>query len=140
MKTSQQIRQALIQIAERNGRPHYTAMVVRDVLDAFRNNTFHPLKPHVDAETVVINVVDTSNIGQLKEFCAPRGMREILAKLTGYSIRQLCAFTSHETTLKESIWLEISDKFPKALKEYQKVQTQSERIRELTVKYCGVAL
>lgn len=140
MKTSQEIRQALIQIAERNRRPHYTAMVVRDVLEAYRNNKPHPLKAHVDAETVVINVVDTSNIGQLKEFCAPRGMREILARLTGYSIRQLCAFTSHETTLQESIWVELSNKFPKALKEYQKVQTQSEKIRELTAKYCGVTI
>ena len=38
MKTSQQIRQALIQIAEKNNRPHYTAIVVRAVLEALKNS------------------------------------------------------------------------------------------------------
>lgn len=52
MKTSQQIRQALIQIAEKNKRPHYTAIVVRSVLEAFKNSTYHPLvnlvNSHID--------------------------------------------------------------------------------------------
>ena len=49
MKTSQQIRQALIQIAEKNNRPHYTAIVVRAVLEALKNSTYHPLVDQVNS-------------------------------------------------------------------------------------------
>lgn len=38
------IRAALIQIAERLGRPHYEPMTVRDVLSSFDNGTDHLLK------------------------------------------------------------------------------------------------
>lgn len=49
MKTSQQIRQALIQIAEKNNRPYYTAIVVRAVLEALKNSTYHPLVDQVNS-------------------------------------------------------------------------------------------
>lgn len=39
-----QIKDALIQIAEEKGRPHYEVSVVRDVIQAFRLGLAHPLK------------------------------------------------------------------------------------------------
>ncbi len=139
MKTAQQIRKALIQITERNNRPHYTAMVVRDVLDAFRNNLDHPLKSAVDEEKVILSIVDEPKLAELKDFCLPRGMREILAEISGFSVRRLFAYTSHELILTESAWIQLKEKFPKALKEYQKIQIQTKKIRALTEKYCGTS-
>lgn len=43
MNTSQ-IKDALIKIAEEKGRPHYEVLVVRDVIQAFKLGTIHPLK------------------------------------------------------------------------------------------------
>lgn len=43
MNTSQ-IKEALIKIANEKGRPHYEVSVVRDVVQAFKLGTIHPLK------------------------------------------------------------------------------------------------
>jgi len=42
--TPQQIRNALIEVADCLGRPHYEVSVVREVVDSFRNDVAHPLK------------------------------------------------------------------------------------------------
>lgn len=47
MKTSLEIKQTLIQIAEKLGRPHYELAVVRDVIRAFQTGADHPLKDAV---------------------------------------------------------------------------------------------
>ena len=47
MDTKEQIRTALIEIAEALGRPHYEPLTVREVLASFDNNTDHPLKAAV---------------------------------------------------------------------------------------------
>ncbi|OOD20925.1 hypothetical protein [Acinetobacter baumannii] len=44
LDTKEQIRTALIEIAEALGRPHYEPLTVREVLASFDNNTDHPLK------------------------------------------------------------------------------------------------
>lgn len=44
LDTKEQIRTALIEIAESLGRPHYEPLTVREVLASFDNNTDHPLK------------------------------------------------------------------------------------------------
>ena len=53
MKNTKEIKQALIQIAERKGRPHYNLAVVRDVVEAIKNDLDHPLKAEVIAEKVL---------------------------------------------------------------------------------------
>ena len=47
LDTKEQIRTALIEIAESLGRPHYEPLTVREVLASFDNNTDHPLKAAV---------------------------------------------------------------------------------------------
>ena len=47
LDAKEQIRTALIEIAEGLGRPHYEPLTVREVLASFDNNTHHPLKEAV---------------------------------------------------------------------------------------------
>ena len=70
MKNTKEIKQALIQIAERKGRPHYNLAVVRDVVEAIKNDLDHPLKAEVIAEKVlfVSNEVGDPRIDQLIVF------------------------------------------------------------------------
>lgn len=47
MDTKEQIRTALIEIAEALGRPHYEPLTVREVLASFDSGAYHPLKDAV---------------------------------------------------------------------------------------------
>jgi len=47
MTTKEQIRTALIEIAEALGRPHYEPLTVREVLASFDTGADHPLKAEV---------------------------------------------------------------------------------------------
>ena len=47
MDIKDQIRAALIEIAEALGRPHYEPLTVREVLASFDSGTYHPLKETV---------------------------------------------------------------------------------------------
>lgn len=48
--SSQEIRNALVAIAEKLGRPHYELCAVRRVVQSFANNSDHPLKTLVMRE------------------------------------------------------------------------------------------
>ena len=48
--SSQEIRNALVVIAEKLGRPHYELCAVRQVVQSFANNSDHPLKTLVMRE------------------------------------------------------------------------------------------
>lgn len=98
MKTSLEIKQTLIQIAEKAGRPHYELAVVRDVIRAVKTGADHPLKSAVLNHGVAM-VADTvfppalhhkSRIEKLIAFCEPSGMKLVLAKQAGVSYRALC--------------------------------------------------
>ena len=108
---SQDIRQALIQIAERHNRPHYTACVVRDVLNAFQNDLDHPLKNLVKHEVVIEKPVDHSSLGQLQAFCSVRGARLILAKHSGVSESLITSLVNGWTGLSDDLWRQLSSAF-----------------------------
>lgn len=48
--SSQDIRNALVVIAEKLNRPYYELFAVRQVVESFANNSDHPLKPSVTRE------------------------------------------------------------------------------------------
>jgi len=56
LDTKEQIRTALIEIAEGLGRPHYEPLTVREVLASFDNNTHHPLKEAVLRKVPFLNI------------------------------------------------------------------------------------
>ena len=95
-------RQALIQKKQKKGRPHYTPMVVRDVIQAIQENTAHHLRLEVEQEDVTLNTkLDSSNVGRLIEFCSRRGIREILAKNARLSISTIDGYLCGELILKK---------------------------------------
>lgn len=108
---SQDIRQALIQIAERHNRPHYTACVVRDVLNAFQNDLDHPLKNLVKNEVVIEKLIDHTNLGQLQAFCSVRGARLILAKHSGVHESVITALVNGWSGLSSDLWRQLSSAF-----------------------------
>ena len=117
---SQDIRQALIQIAERHNRPHYTACVVRDVLNAVQNDLEHPLKDLVKSELVVSHCTySSSNLFQLHKFCLLRGMPEILAEVANIPLRALRAYLSCERAITDKTWLKLESSFEAASQEYK---------------------
>ena len=93
MKSSLQIKQALIQIAERNGRPPYELYFVKQVIAAIRSGADHPMRAAVEAEQVTGEIVAQSSpktrLDKLIDFCAPRGMRALLARNSGLSFSYL---------------------------------------------------
>jgi len=56
LDTKEQIRTALIEIAEELRRPHYEPLTVREVLASFDNNTHHPLKEAVLRKVPFLNI------------------------------------------------------------------------------------
>jgi len=117
VKSAAEIRQALIQIAERKGRPHYTLNVAREVIHAIKNNLDHHLKAEVEAEKVLLvhsyehknNRLDT-----LIEFSNRIGMKRILADVSGVSHSNVSNITRGNTELTNSLWVRLLDSFDEA--------------------------
>lgn len=124
MKNSLQIKQALIQIAKRNGRPSYEFYFVREVVRALRNGEDHPMRAAVEAEKVVGEIVaqpsSDSKLDKLADFCAPRGMRELLAKNSGLSYLYLSQILDRTHTLSDSAWDKFSSAFDRAETEFMR--------------------
>ncbi|WP_228302749.1 hypothetical protein, partial [Acinetobacter baumannii] len=55
-----EIKFRLITIAEKRKRPYFDMIVVREVYEAFKNNTYHELKNYVlaEMEVSVLNMVE----------------------------------------------------------------------------------
>lgn len=120
MKTSQEIRQALIQIADKANRPHYTQMVVRDVIHAIRNDLDHPLKEVVLGTKTLVEVKapPKTNLEVLREFCAVRGVSRILAKNVGISDRYMTALLGCERNLTDELFSRMKSCFDRTETEF----------------------
>lgn len=119
--TAQHIRQALIQIAENKGRPHYTLEVVRSVIEAFRAGVHHPLKSAVMSEQIMLPAVKGSldpRQDELKEFCARSGINRILADASGLHITTICSYLNGNRPLTDDAWTKLSRSFKKADQAY----------------------
>ena len=116
MKNSREIKQALIQIAERKGRPHYSLGVVRDVTLAIKNDLDHPLKAEVIAERVlfVVEPVRDVRLDQLIVFCGRVGMQALLAEVSGVHYATLNHALRGNRELTQPVWEKLSGAFEKA--------------------------
>ncbi len=58
--TLTEIKFRLITIAEKRKRPYFDMIVVKEVLEAFKNNTYHELKNYVlaEMEVSILNMVE----------------------------------------------------------------------------------
>lgn len=124
MKNSLQIKQALIQITKRNGRPQYELCFVREVVRALRDGEDHPMRAAVEAEKVVGEIVaqplSDAKLDKLADFCAPLGMRELLAKNSGLSSSYISKVLDHSTLLTNSAWDLLSSAFDRAETEFMR--------------------
>ena len=122
MKNSLQIKQALIQIAKRNGRPPYELYFVREVVQALRNGEDHPMRAAVEAEKVIGEIIAQTSpktkLDKLAAFCAPRGMRALLARNSGLSFSYLSQILDRSNTLSDSAWDKFSSAFDRTETEF----------------------
>lgn len=120
MKTSQEIRQAMIQIADKNQRPHYTQIVVRAVIHAVKNDLDHPLKKAVIAEKIAISNVarPKTNFEVLKEFCATHGMPKLLATNAGISEGLMKSLLSNDRVLTDEMFIKLKACFDRTETEF----------------------
>lgn len=122
MKSSAEIRQALIQIAERKGYPYYSLSVVRDVIFAIRNNLDHHLKAEVEKEKVIlcsIGEYKNNRLDTLITFCNRIGMKRILADVSGVSHSNISNITRGNTELTASLWVRLLNSFNEADRLYK---------------------
>lgn len=122
IKSSAEIRQALIQIAERKGYPYYSLSIVRDVIFAIRNNLDHHLKAEVEKEKVILcsmGEYKNNRLDTLITFCNRIGMKRILADVSGVSHSNISNITRGNTELTASLWVRLLDLFNEADRLYK---------------------
>lgn len=122
MKSSVEIRRALIQIAEKNGRPHYSLAVVRDVIDAFKSGKDHHLKSDVIAENVSLvaeNEKRDERLDDLVVFCGRTGMRRILSETSGVNHTALSSILNGSRSMTAAMWERLSSSFDAAERAYK---------------------
>lgn len=117
--TFAQIRQALIQIAERLGRPPYEHCVYVAVANAIKSGTEHHLKSLVLSEKIVIPLspmVSSTDkrIDELRAFCAPRGMAMRLSKHAQVNQPVLSRIIREEIQLTDHTWAKLKKAFAPA--------------------------
>lgn len=136
----QHIRGALIQIAERKGRPHYTAIVVREVLESFRTGTYHPLKAEVTSEQITLVAVQGFSdyrLNMLLEFCARNGINKILAEESGLHITTIRSFLNLSRGLTDDAWLKLSGAFKSTENAFLKMKQTAANRGSFKKDLCG---
>lgn len=119
IRTSLEIRQTLVQIAEKAGRPHYELAVVRDVIRAFQTGADHPLKSAVLGGVAPRPVKPKSaKLEKLIEFCAPAGMKHILARQSGVHFSHLCMVLRGDSELHDWVYGALVAAFDRAETEF----------------------
>lgn len=85
MDTKEQIRTALIEIAEALGRPHYEPLTVREVLASFDSGAYHPLKDLVVRKLRPVKPTNTESkevfVSSKKAKLSPHEVKQEILKL-----------------------------------------------------------
>lgn len=120
------IRKALVQIAENYNRPHYEVMVQRDVIHAFREGLYHPLKAEVMSIKIELKPEMTEyekKINIIKEAVAGYGMTTALSRAAGIDQLTVSHIICGERVMTDDLWLVIKagiDELQKNPEKYQK--------------------
>lgn len=105
--TADHIRLALIQIAQRMGRPPFDMVVVRDVINAFRFDRDHHLKTAVHEEKIVIQRKPSAfelRYEKFKSVVSQHGMTIALGKASGLDPLFINKISSGERDVDEATW------------------------------------
>ena len=150
MKVSiDQVKHALIQIASQTGRPHYGMSVVREVMDAIHESTFHHLKTMVLQEIYVIYghlylekriltdeeiEVALFKLAQLKGYYA--GQKALVQK-TGVNERTVSLLMRGKQKLSVKVWVKMEmhiDSVLADLKAHHKLKEEISHGRYITYR------
>lgn len=105
--TADHIRLALIQIAQRKGRPPFDVVVVRDVINAFRFGLDHHLKTAVHEEKIVLQRKPSEfeiRFNKLKDVISKWGMSIALGRASGIDPVHINKISCGERDLDEATW------------------------------------
>ncbi len=137
--TLEQVRLALLIYADQQKRPHYAMYIVREVLDAIRNNTWHPLKQ----ATLQVIFADENLLGQgqrkpepdldpvacmekINEVRKYFAGQKLLSKSSGISERTISLIIKGKAKINVSVWNKLSP----VIDEVISVLEQRERNKE----------
>lgn len=104
------IRAALIKIAENNARPYYDVVVQRDVINAVRYGSYHPLKAQVFSVKVELKHALSTyeiRINAIKEITKQYGMTANLARAADVDVVCLSHILCGDRDLTEALWSKI---------------------------------
>lgn len=137
--TFEQIRKALVAIADQKGRPHYEMGVVREVADAIQNNTHHHLKIIVMQEIYVqfshlykkekpkqdINLDEAlESLLVIKNYYAGQ---KVLVSRSGVSERTVSLLLRKKQELSPRIWSKIEPVLESVLQELARHHSEKEK-------------
>lgn len=134
-----QVQQALINIAEQKGRPHYELSLIKDVAAAIRNNTHHHLKQlvmqeiyvlynHLYQDQVVPKEYDPEVIkDKLKELKELYAGQKALVSRSGVSGRTISLLIRGEYELTPRIMKKIAPVIDEVLVELKKHHEEKKR-------------
>lgn len=112
------IREILVKLAPLKGRPYFDTIVVRAVLDAFRYDTHHFLKPeilsyyneHYSKEVILTNTVqmDTALMAErqllLRKACVNREAMRVISRNSGVDFSVISSLSKGRCQLTQLIW------------------------------------
>lgn len=138
--TTEQIKTALVQIAEQSKRPHFGMFVVREVIRAIKYNLPHQLKNAVLREIYVLygslykpntelfkladNEQFMEKLGQIKQYYAGQ---KILVSVSGVSERTLSLLLRGKLELTAKVWEKIDPVLDDVLIELEKHHKEKEK-------------
>lgn len=131
--TTDQIRKALVAIAEINKRPHYEMSIVREIIDAIQSGTHHRLKNITLQEVYSQSGNNTFFTGESKPFNAEECVKQI-AKVKAFYAGQK-ALVSRSGVSERTISLILSDKQKLTVKMWNKIEPVIEEVLEDLKKY-----
>lgn len=108
MLNPQQIKRALVRLAEYKQREHYTPMAVRHIIESFNS---HPLREAILYFCETDPHEQRVRLHELRTLCRTNVMRDLTTEHTGIDIRALlkeeCIITNHVWMLLKKKWDEL---------------------------------
>lgn len=131
--TNDQIRKALVAIAEIKKRPHYEMSIVREIIDSIQSGTHHPLKNLTLQEIYSQSGSNIFFIGETKPFNPEECIKQI-AKVKEFYAGQK-ALVTRSGVSERTISLILSDKQKLTFKMWNKIEPVINEVLEDLKKY-----
>lgn len=138
--STQQVRTALIQVAEQSNRPHFGMLVVRDVKEAIKNNTYHNLKnrvlreiyiqygdlykPQVENTIIIEKTRFMEKLFQIKNYYAGQ---KVLVRTSGISERTISLLFRGKIELTFGVWKKLLPVLDRVLEDLETYEIEKQK-------------